>query len=120
MTPTQQARILGFKAQLAQRGRAAFTDTANANGDPETVTIIVEDQAVLPDPDKPLQMETPVYVRVHCLAGAVKNPRKVGHFYEGTPVLKGRAYKVLEYQESASDAVSWKWLCEAERLDVVP
>lgn len=121
MTPAQLARQKGFEANLRIRGRCAFTDTANSNGDPETLTILVEEAPIIPDPSEPvLQKESKVFTTIHAFAGSVKEPRNVGFFFEGTPKLKGRFYKVLEYQESASDAVTWRWACESERLDVVP
>jgi hypothetical protein len=105
MTPAQQARILGLRANLLVRGRSAVTDTA------EKLVVLVEDIQELPDPDKPVQTELCIYTTITALAGSVRDPRAIGSFKEAD----GRGHRVIEYLETRGDMVTLKWRCEADR-----
>ena len=108
MSIASNMRTAGFKANLRVRGRGTVTDTE------ENVCVLVRDESVLADPDKPAQKETPVYVTVFALAYSVKNPRDIGTF---TETNTGRVLTVFKYDETYGDTVSWKWFCETTRED---
>jgi hypothetical protein len=106
MTITQQARIRGFNANLAMRGRPVTTDTQ------ESLTVLVRDRAAITDPDQPAQAKIAIYTAIEALAGAVADPRAIGLFTEAD----GRWHKVLQFIELRGDLVKWVWDCEAQRL----
>ena len=108
LTESEKMRLTGFKANLRVRGRAFSTDST------ESVLALVEDIPILADSDKPMQAKLPVYVNIACLAGALKDPRAIGTF---TEVETTKVYTVIKYNETASDRVTWKFLCEAQRED---
>lgn len=107
MTKTAAMRLLGFKSHLRLRGLDTQTDGE------DFVRIVVEDVPALPDPTGEAKAKTPVFVKVHCLAEAVTNPREVV-FFETSGADK-RRFTVIEYEESIVDTVKWAWLCEATR-----
>lgn len=111
MTAAQQMRSAGFAASLRVRGRAAVTDAD------ERVTILVDDTQPFPDPTNEAKAETPIFAHVSIKAGAVASPREVAFFVESG--AGGRSYKVFRYLEAAADGVSWKFECEAQRLNRV-
>ena len=78
----------------------------------ERILAIVSDEPILMDAITSVaQAQKPIYATVSTIAGAVANPRAVTTFTE----VGGRAYDVIRYDESAADAVSWKWFCESDR-----
>ena len=103
-TPVELGRVAGFNANLATRGRMMTTNTG------ETITVLVQNGAMLPDPNKPAQEELPVYAVITCLAGALANPREVTVFTEGN-----QTHKVMSYNESSGDRVTWKFEVESQR-----
>lgn len=111
MTASQQMRRSGFRTNLRVRGRECITDTD------ETVFVLVDDTQPFPDPTDESKAMAVVFAHVHVEAGKLESPRDVGFFRE--TFIGGRNYKVLKYLESAADGVSQKFLCEAQRLNVV-
>lgn len=109
-TPAQLARRAGFRDSLRVRGREMITNTD------ETVTAIVDDAQPHDNPTNELQAKRPVFAFVFIAVGAVASPRDILHFRETDQ--GGRNYRVLGYAESAADGVSWKFECEAQRLNV--
>lgn len=105
-TPAQRCRRIGFLANLTARGRAMRTDAG------PLVICLVDDQPMLSDPTESARAEFPVYVNIIALSGSIKSPRDVRTF---TEVRTGKLFTVLEYRETAGDAVTWKWFCEAQR-----
>lgn len=105
LTMTQQARMRGLKASIMVRGRAVVANTD------EKLSVMVEDQAALSDPDKPAQAQLQVYTLLTAAAGAVADPRAIEKFTEED----GRWHRVIEYRESRGDMLTWKWFCESQR-----
>jgi hypothetical protein len=107
-TISEQARLAGFIANLAIRGRAMTTDTG------ETVKVLVQNAVPLPELDKPARTEKMVYAIITCLAGALKDPRAVGNFIEGT-APNTTTHNVLCYDETSGDRVTWKFEVGTQR-----
>jgi hypothetical protein len=105
MTIAESARLKGFAAHLLIRGRPVTTNAG------ESLTVIVEDVSALLDPDQPAQSQLPVYTQVTAAAGAVTDPRAVNKFTEAD----GRWHKVLTFNETRGNLVTWQWKCEAQR-----
>lgn len=112
MTFTQQARIQGFKVNLAARGRKVTCDTKDAAGVNETGMALIQDQASISDPGEVAASQRSIYTLVSTLADAFKDPRKIARFTEED----GRYHTVIEFRETRGDAVKWEWFCEAERV----
>jgi hypothetical protein len=104
-TIAQQARIMGFKANLAIRGRWMTTDGK------ERVQVMVQDEPLLADPVELGRAKLPVYCTLHALAGSLKLPRVKTFTEDG-----GRVFTVIEHKPTVADAVSLKWFCEAQRV----
>lgn len=105
-TVAQRARMKGFRETLRIRGRKM---TASSG---EQLVVVVHDEAILLDPNAFVQAEKPVYAELNATAGSVANPRAVTSFSEAD---SGLVYQVIRYDESAADAVVWKWFCEVQR-----
>ncbi len=108
----QKARLAGFKTNLRVRGRIGTVASQNKDDDGAEITLLIDDIPQMQDNDRPAQAQTPVYVAVSCLAGAIEDPRSVTAF---TEVNAAKVYTVLEFMESAGDRIGWKWRCEAHR-----
>lgn len=111
-TIVEQERMRGFQSNLYYRGRAVTADTLAVNGKPEAFTVMVQDQPEIADPDKPLQAQRPVFTRLAAMVGCVKDPRAMQRI---TETASGRIHKVLRFEETSGDLVSWVWTCEAQR-----
>lgn len=111
-TIAQAARIRGFKANLLIRGRRVTTDSLDEQNKPQVLTVLIKDEPTMADPDKPAQAKQPVYTTLTALAGSVTDPRAVQKFTEED----GRLYRVLRYEETVADLVTWKWYCESQRV----
>lgn len=111
-TAAQKARLAGFKASLRVRGRVATVGSENEDDNEQQITLLVDDAAMIADPDRPAQAENPVYVVVACLAQSIEDPRSVTQF---TEVATSKVRKVIEFLESDGDQISWKWRCESQR-----
>jgi hypothetical protein len=107
-TISELARVAGFNANLAVRGRMMTTDTD------EMVKVLVQNAVPLPDANKPAQAKKPVYAIITCLAGALKDPRAVGNFIEGT-APDTTTHNVLCYDETSGDRVTWRFEVETQR-----
>ena len=107
MTIAEAARIQGFAANLLIRGRQM---TASSG---ETLCAIVQDEALLPDASTIAEAQKRVYSIVSARAGSVADPKAVTSFTETES--GGRKYEVIRFEESAADAVAWKWLCDVKR-----
>lgn len=78
----------------------------------EKLVAIVSEEPLLPDAMNFAATEKLVATSLSADVGAVENPRAVTSFTEDAG---GRVYTVLSYDESAADAVKWKWNCSASR-----
>lgn len=110
MTAAQIARQKGFKATLRTRGRKVKASTG------ESFFAVVQDDPPLLDPTTVIQAQKTIYSTVSAEAGCVPNPRLVKSLQE----VDGRSYSVIRFDESAADAVVWKWFCEAQREQFKP
>lgn len=108
MTLAEKSRLAGFNANLRVRGR---TVTAEPFG--KKITVLVDDQAIIAEPDETAKARLPVYVLIFARLGAVPNPRDVSRFVEPD----GRWHEVIEFRETVADSISNKWLCETQRKD---
>jgi hypothetical protein len=108
LTPTERARRSGFQMNLMARGRLMTTD----GEPPSQMLAMVQDAMQLADEIKPAKLKKSVYSVVTILAGTATDPRAIGNF---TEVKTGKTYKVIYYDETAGDRVTWKFHCEAQR-----
>ncbi|HEY1790678.1 MAG TPA: hypothetical protein VGJ73_21195 [Verrucomicrobiae bacterium] len=106
-TPSEKARREGFRRNLMARGRMVSMDCSDI-----TIQAIVQDAQQLTDENRPAKQKKSVYAVVTILSGIVPDPRDVGCF---TEVKTGKEYKVLWYDETTGDRVTWKFQCEAQR-----
>jgi hypothetical protein len=106
MTIAESARVRGFAAHLLIRGRKATASTG------ETLTVIVQREALLPDAMSIAEAEKRVYGLVRAEAGSVANPRAVTSF---TETESGDTYQVISFEENADDRVVWEWRVEKRR-----
>jgi hypothetical protein len=79
----------------------------------DSVSIVVEDVAILTDPYETANAKTPVYANVYAKAAdlALNTARTVTRFTSAD----GREFKVLEFMEKAEMPTVRQWLCEAKR-----
>lgn len=108
----QKARLSGAKASLRVRGRIVKVASNNEDDNDAELTALIDDMAMMSDPDRPAQAQNPVYTTIACLAGSVDDPRAVVSFVESK---SEKAYAALEFLETAGDRIWWKWRCEAQR-----
>lgn len=95
----------GFASLVQFAAEPAVTDAG------DNVQVIIEDAAILPDPDKPAQGKLPVYANLSCVASQVADPRAV----KTITCDDGRTFKVLEYKETGELETVATWLCEKKR-----
>ncbi|MGN6552530.1 MAG: hypothetical protein ACTHLW_02195 [Verrucomicrobiota bacterium] len=98
----------GFKANLRVRGRDVLAD----GEDDQMLRVLIQDVPLLDDGTGEAKGKLPVYARIEALAGVLESPREIISFYE--PRTK-REYQVIQFEETAANAVTWKWLCESSR-----
>lgn len=109
MTPTQKARLLGFKTHLARRGITVRTDTG------EAFTVVRNDIPAITDPEQSGKAELPVFVHLVALTSDCLDPRKIGLIVEvNDDGTDGRSYAVIQYLENVV-GITCTWLCEASR-----
>lgn len=105
MNAIERALQAGFKAARSVGGREV---TASSG---ETVIAQIEDIPPLAEPAEIAQAKSPLYTRVHVLAGSVQDPRAVTLFTESGQ----RWHKVLKFEEASQNNWTWIWLCESQR-----
>ncbi len=108
LTTGQEARLVGIMALLDTDGRKITPDNGN-----EFVGLI-EDEQLLMEPVEQARANLPVYVKVTALKGAVPNPRALQQMTEA----EYGTMKVLKYEETRGDVLTWSWRCEAQRQQV--
>ncbi len=109
MTPASKSRQRAFSSALKVRGRLLAASSG------ETIKGIIHEEPTLPDPFAAVQQAKPVYSSVSIEAGAVADPHSLVSL---TEAASKRTHKVLRFDESASDEVTWKFFCESTRLKI--
>lgn len=100
-----------LQSAFKQANRISGRDCVANTG--EIFTAQVEDVPMLQEPNEIAQAKSPVYTRVHVLAGSVANPRSVTTVTErGT----NRSHRVIKFEETSMNNWTWVWMCEAQRI----